>query len=387
MTDVSEIKIENFLNKEPQLSLSLYMPTHRTGSDVRQNAIRYKNLIGRMNSELTRRRIVDKKISELLDPLDQLLNDTFFWNHQSDGLALFRSKETFLKYRVSYSFPETVMVGNGFYLKPLIPLLSRNKKYYLLALNLSDLSLYRVTLDTISELNIKDLPKSLKDALKYNVFEKQVQFHTKAPGGKHGRQAMFHGQGAGGDNSERKKYILDFFHLVNHALNEGIVDKNIPLLLMGAEYLIPLYKKTNSYHNLVEKGLGRDPSGYSKEDLHEQSWQFMKAYFERLEEKYRQKFDKAVGADQAGFKIEEIVPAAYDGRVDVLFIQTDQAAWGLFNPQDHHTTLGDVESSQDESIDLIEFAVVHTLHADGQVIVLPGEKMPAAVKMAAIYRY
>lgn len=387
MSSISDLKINDFLDQRSQLSLSLYMPTHRTGRDVKQNAIRYKNLLGKLKRELTERQIEDKAKAELLDPLMGLLNDTFFWNHQSDGLALFRSGEKFLNYQVPYSFPESIMVNNRFYLKPLIPVLSKNREFYLLSLNLNDLMLYQVNMDDISQVAIKNLPHSMESALKYNVYEKQVQYHTQAPRGRKGRQAVFHGQGGGGDNAEKKKYILDYFYQVDAALKEGITEKSIPLLLMGAEYLIPLYQETNSYPNLIEKGLDKDPSGFSLNEIHQNAWSFMEGYFLKREEEYILKFEKGVGISQASQQLDEIIPAAYDGRVDILYIRTEQAVWGLFNPADHRTVILNGKNRQSDAIDLIDFAAVHTLNSDGKVLVLAEDKMPDRADIAAVFRY
>jgi hypothetical protein len=387
MSSISELKIKEFLDQRSQLSLSLYMPTHRSGRDVKQNAIRFKNLLGKLKRALKEQQIEDKEKGELLDPLMELLNDTFFWNHQSDGLALFRSKEKFLNYQVPYSFSESIMVNNRFYLKPLIPLLSTNREFFLLFLNLNDLMLYQVNMDNISPVEINDLPHSMESALKYNVYEKQIQYHTQAPRGRKGRQAVFHGQGGGGDNAEKKKYIMDYFHQVDTALKEGIMDKNIPLLLMGAEYLIPLYQEANSYPNLIEKGLDKDPSGFSLNEIHRNAWSFMEPYFMKEEEEYLRKFEKAVGIFQASLRIDEIIPASYDGRVDILFIQAEKAVWGIFNPADHRTVILEDAKRQSDSIDLIDFAVVHTLNSDGKVLVLAKDKIPERADIAAVFRY
>ncbi|MBN2367318.1 MAG: hypothetical protein JXL67_14200, partial [Calditrichaeota bacterium] len=268
MTDVSEIKVDEFIKKQPKLSLSIYLPTHRTGRDVKQNSIRFKNLVGKIKKELSERGVAQKESRPLLEPLENLLEDTFFWNHQSDGLAIFRDNERFLKYRVPYSFPEVAMVGNGFYLKPLIPVIVKNREFYLLALDLNDLNLYHITMDGINEVDLRDVPSGIDEALKGTVFEKHLQWHTKTPRADGDRQAMFHGQGVGSDDLEKKKYISDYFRIVDKGLNRELKNKSLPLLLMGVEYLIPIYRETNSYPNLTEKGFDKDPGSLKKEELH-----------------------------------------------------------------------------------------------------------------------
>ncbi len=56
---------------------------------------------------------------ELLRPAQDLLLDSVFWQHPSEGLAIFISKESSRIYRLPIRFDEVVVVGKGFYVEPI----------------------------------------------------------------------------------------------------------------------------------------------------------------------------------------------------------------------------------------------------------------------------
>src|SRR5579885_1090297 len=89
--------------------------------------------------------------------------------------------------------------------------------------------------------------------------------------------------------------------------------------------------------------------------------------------------------------ITEIVPAAFYGRVFILFAAIDQEQWGTFDPQSYTIDLHETRQSGDN--DLLYAAMLQTLLHNGTVYPIEQEKMPnagaglAPALLAAIYRY
>ena len=76
---------------DKQPAVSIYMPTHAAGREVRQDAIRLRNLL----NTATKRLGADHRppeIAELLDPARLLVDDEEFWRYQERGLAVFRRR-------------------------------------------------------------------------------------------------------------------------------------------------------------------------------------------------------------------------------------------------------------------------------------------------------
>jgi hypothetical protein len=377
--------LEELINQKKELAVSIYLPTHRAGQEVRQDPIRFKNLLRKAEDQLKARGMKERDIKIFLNQAAELVEDHFFWVHQSDGLALFVSANNFIHYRLPYSFDELSVVTHGFYLKPLLPLLSNNGQFYILALDLKNLKFYQATRFSTSEIELPNLPASLDDALKYFDFEKQPQFHTEAPPASGNRQGMFHGQGVGSDEAHTKKYILQYFLKVNDAIRKYIVNQNLPILLVGLDHLVGIYREANSYPRILDVEVKKDPQSFKPKELHENAWEAVSGVFRKEEKAAMEKFNESLGKGLASKNIDDIVPAAFVGRVEYLFLEPNQQTLGLFDPSNHQVQLQAENDSQ--AVDLLDFSAIRTLLNDGTVYALSAEEMPESTSIAAVFRY
>src|SRR5690349_15862837 len=84
----SRNELDELVASESRPALSIYMPTHAAGREIRQDPICLRNLLfsakGRLGA-LCRPAEIDK----LLAPAWRLLEDETFWRHQQEGLAIF----------------------------------------------------------------------------------------------------------------------------------------------------------------------------------------------------------------------------------------------------------------------------------------------------------
>ena len=81
--------LNELLAAESPHCVSLYMPTHRTGREIREDATRFSNLIRRTEEELRAKDVKGAKLQSILDSLGELRHDGVFWQNQGDGLAIF----------------------------------------------------------------------------------------------------------------------------------------------------------------------------------------------------------------------------------------------------------------------------------------------------------
>jgi hypothetical protein len=116
--------LQQLLETSGEWCVSIYMPTHRMGREQQQDPIRFKNLVAGVQEELFEYGLSKPDVQELMRPVESLLTDGDFWQHQSDGLAVFLSPGFSQIYRLPSTFDELVSIGNNFHIKPLLPLLS-----------------------------------------------------------------------------------------------------------------------------------------------------------------------------------------------------------------------------------------------------------------------
>jgi hypothetical protein len=85
--------------------VSLFMPTHRSGSELEADPLRWKNLVRGVASVLAARGERKPDIDELLAPAWELHADSSAWEHMSDGLAVFLRPGWTRVYRVPVDVP------------------------------------------------------------------------------------------------------------------------------------------------------------------------------------------------------------------------------------------------------------------------------------------
>jgi len=357
---------------------SIYMPTHHTG-DIEQDPIRLKNLLREAEDQLINYGLRASDVRRLLEPAEQLLPNSHFWQHQGDGLAIFLSAEVFRYYRLPHSFQELVVVAERFHIKPLLPLFSEDGVFYILAVSQNQVRLLQCTRYNVREVTPKSVPPNLAEALKYDQPEKQHQFHTTGPGG----PIISHGHGVSKDYD--KISILRYFHQVNDGLHEVLKEEHAPLIIAAVDYLHPIYREANTYHHLLDEGFKGNPDGWNEEALREQAWAIVQPYFERGRAEALERYREAITKGLATNDVKQAVLAAYDGRVSILFTATGIQQWGQFDPE--HRQIRLYKKRRPGAEDLLDLAATNTLTKGGTVYAVEPEQVPGETPVAALFRY
>ncbi|MCC5932944.1 MAG: hypothetical protein LAT75_08815 [Candidatus Cyclonatronum sp.] len=364
--------------------ISLYMPTHRVGNEVRQDQIRFKNLTNQIADKLKERGMRDADIQALLQPFEDFRKESPNWQNLSDGLVMFLSEGHFEVNQFPVSFPELAVVSHRYHLKPLLPLLSGDGLYYLLGISQNKLTLFEGSRFSLKEIDSDFLPPALAEALRIDQFMASQQFHTGGPvtaGGN--RAALFHGHGGGGDE-DQKPLIRAYFRKVDKELTAFLDDRQVPVVLAGVEFLHPLYHEVNTHPGLLKKGVSGHSDSFSAEELHKRSWSIVQEVFKREEEEARKAFTDMNGSSRVVHKIEEVIPAAAQGKIETLFMAVDDAVWGRFN---EGTSEIRVEKEGETSEDLIDLAGLRTLLKGGKVFGVKREQVPGGHQLTGVTRY
>jgi hypothetical protein len=74
-------------------AVSIFLPTHRAGQEIRQDPIRLKNLVRQAEQQLIDEGTRAAEACNLLEPVAALVEDSAFWRRQAEGLAVFRSPD------------------------------------------------------------------------------------------------------------------------------------------------------------------------------------------------------------------------------------------------------------------------------------------------------
>ena len=389
MDIITKRRITELVEQSEGLCVSIYMQTYPNGKEVEQNPIRLKNQIQKIEENLSEIGKGANEIEEFLSPMIDLVDDEIFWQDQSEGLALFLDSNALHIFQLNQSFKTLSVIGPAYHIKPLILFFQENGQFFLLSLDKNRPRLFQGSKNKLFKVEGLALPKSLEDIFdEYYEINRHLQFHTKTqnptPEQAGAREGIHFGHGAGEIDQEAE--IRNYFHRFDDALMEYFDAKDIPLVLGGVPYLHPLYREANSYPHLLEKGIEKDVSQLTNDELHQAAWEIVK-------EKYKIDVDQALsvykqlsaGDSDTSQNLQTIVAASNFKRVHTLFVAENHQIMGYYDPDQNHAILDDKNITNTE--DLLNFAARKTLQYNGNVLVLPEGEIPGKNSIAAILRY
>ena len=379
--------LATLLETQPGWHISMFMPMAQRGAATQQNPIRCKTLLRQVEEQLLASGLRSQETQDLLQPVQQLLPNRDFWQRQSHGLALFIASQTFRAYRVPLTLDELVVVSYRFHIKPLLPLLSGDGHFFVLALSQKAVRLLRGTRFNIDEIELQGIPQGVATALQYDDVEKKDHHYPGSQGRAAGGVSPLAGHGVGVSDATHEPHdaILRYCQQLDAGLRPFLRDEHAPLVLAGVEYLLPIYRRANTYPHLLEEGITGNPEGLRPEQLQERAWAVVQPHFSQAQEGAAAQYRQLVGTGRAINDILSIVMAAYDGRIDSLFVPVGVQQWGRFEPESRTVRVHREAEAGDE--DLLDVAAMYTFLKRGTIYAVTADELPDRNPAAAILRY
>lgn len=373
--------LRELVEAPPGPSVSIYMPSHRAGPETRQDPIRLKNMLGRAEERLLGEGLRRPDAREILDPAQALLEDDEFWQHQGDGLALFLSKDHGRVFRLPLAFDETLVTADRYHVKPLIPLLAGDGRFLILAVSQKEIRLLQATRQVIQEVELEDVPDSLREVAVHREMS-FLNYHVGSGFSSGGRQsAVFHGHGEQTDEELIRKYLRS----IDQGIRASIDDERSPLVLAGVRYLLDTYRGVSDYPAILPDVVQGNPDELSNEELHAQARPIVEARLRQRVEEAVGRFEEQAGTGLAVSGVDEVVPAAAHGRVEVLWVALGVQRWGAFDEETATVEVRDQPRPGDE--DLLDRAAADALLSRGTIYAVDPGAVPGDAPIAALLRY
>jgi len=180
MIDLPDLK--SLLAVDTRPCVSLYQPTHRQHPENQQDPIRFRNLIKQAEASL-QRAYSTQDIEPLLAPYRTLAGDADFWNHTTDGLAVFGAPGLFRVVRLQRPVPELLVVADSFHVKPMLRIVQSADRYQVLSVNRRDIRLFEGNRDALDEIELAPgVPRTITQALGNELTEPEGQAHSYGTG-------------------------------------------------------------------------------------------------------------------------------------------------------------------------------------------------------------
>jgi len=367
-------------------AVSVYLPTHSAGREVRQDAIRLRNLLSDAAKRLAAAGRRAPEVDALLTPARRLVDDEEFWRYQGQGLAVFVGPGFDRVHKLPIAVPEELAIANHFCIKPLLPLIVPAGSFCVLALSAGRTRLYQGSRWTFAEVTGLDLPQGLAEIWGETEYQ---EAHKAAPSGRpqRGPAGLAKAQALGDAPEElHKTQLTELLRRVAAAAEPIIRRQPAPVILAAEPKIQGHFRELAKWKELLSDGILEFPDAMPAEDLHRKACAVFAPREEDARGEWLGRLRTLLGNNgKATAQTEEIVKAARYGRVDRLFLCDGQPLWGFFDERDDRVVAHREPADGDD--DLLDYAALMTLRQGGNVTLVERTQLPPTGPAAAILRY
>lgn len=379
--------LDELVGCDKRPAVSIYLPTHPAGREVRQDAIRLRNLLGTASKRLgTERR--PPEVAALLDPARGLVDDEAFWRYQERGLGVFLAPDFCRTHKLPIEVAEEIAIGSHFYIRPLLPLVDSAGRFWVLTASAGRTRLYQGSRWGCDEAAGLDLPQGVQEVYDETVYQ---EAHKASPTGRPGRgpAGLAKAQTLGEAPEElRKTQLLELLRRVASAVEPVIKRLPAPVVLAARPEIQGHFRTIAKWKELLPDGIRENPDALTPQELHRKAWALIAPGEEQNRADALGRLEGLLGTGNNGRATtipEEIVKAARHGRVDRLFLCEAGPLWGWFDER-HDRIVAHRDPAPDDD-DLLDYAAVMTLRQGGAVTLVDRGQLPPAGPAAAILRY
>ena len=355
------------LENDSEKRISIYMPTHRTAPDNRQDAIRFKNIVSEIEET--------GNFKEQVKKLRELEKNQEFWLYNLDSIAVLIDEEDMAIYRLARDVEKYYEIGKRFYIKPLIRNYQSDETYHALGLARDEFKLFKGNRYGFREIKVDDEERLLE-----NVLGDQLEggrLNVVSHGGNVGN---FHGHGAKRD--EIKIDTKRFFHHVDDYIYDNFSKKErIPLILITPTEHQSLFREISDNNYLVDKGINKYYGSIKEKDLKNALWDVLQPIYNEKTADLLKKYHVGVNDDEATNNIQDTLDAILNDRVKTLVLAANKRIFGDIDTEKSSYTMN--ESGEDIFNHLAHLALAR----GSEVIILPPDKMPVGISLFSILRF
>lgn len=379
--------LQSLGRREGWPSISIYMPTHRAGQDKQQDRVRFRGLLTSVSDQLKSVGTRTPDVEAILGDAHGLLEDEAFWRETGAGLAVFISDEQTNAFRVDTDLPELAIANDRFVLRHLLPSMHAQDHFWLLALSKNARKLFSGDHLGLKEVALRDTPTDFKDAMRFEDADHSFRFRSESGGSPQGGSVFY---GMGGLPDAEKEQVWRYVHMVERGATDAMRDSQDPLLVAGVEYIVSAYRAQNCYQHLADTALLGNPDELSLSRLHAEALKALQPSLESKQNAAIADLESRAGSAVVSDDLREIVPAAHDGRVRVLFLTQSESTWGKYDATERRVVSMRPQRTPGDQ-DLADLAAIETILHGGDVHVLPTAQLllehSGVEPPAAIMRY
>lgn len=385
MNAMSRSQLESLVRLEGSPCVSIYMPLAGGGAKTtHEDHVRFRNLLRDAAGELADLGWSREAAEELLAPAAALTADPEPWTGPAGGLAVFLAPGFLRPARVELALSERVAVGDRFLVRPLLPVLDRVERFYVLAASLAAIRLIEATPASARAIDLPGVPRSFREAMGELTYHSDVSAHTSTPGALGRRAAIFHGHGDA-DEEHFKDDVLHYFRRVLESVERALPDPAAAVVLAAVERHLPTLRQAGRRLRFLDDALVGNPELESDAELARRARELVEDEVARRLGRELVRWIELRDPGRTELELGAIVLRADEGRVDTLFVASEAERWGTYERDLGCVTIHGEREPGD--LDLVDLAACRVLATGGDVHALPVGRLPEGRAALALLRW
>jgi hypothetical protein len=376
---VEEVKYADLVAEHGEPCISIYTSDCSALNGARHCLPRLMSLLRTADPRLKEVSMTAEEAEGLLTSNWRPIEETEPPFSLAQGLAIFMSRDFFGFCHLPVSVASHVAVGRQFLLRPLLPFIPIEDRFFVLALSQNHVRLFEGSRRGIHERTMHEVPGSLRQDLEGLHFERQYQMHTAASLGTHQKGAVFHGP-----SISQKDRLIHFFRDVDRGVADSLKGQEKPLIVAAVDYLFPIYKEANTYPYLLDEVIDGSPDLLSPNTLHDAAGKILQGQAAKACTRAFSVYNEHVNTPLTSSNLRDVLAAAERGIVRFLFVPTTGERWGSLVPP---ATVHLHSKEEPGDVDLLNLAAILTIRHGGHVYVVPAAKLPEGADLAAVFRF
>jgi hypothetical protein len=344
---------------------------------------RLKNAIRQVEKELVDRGVDRSTTAVLIEAVESITTTIEAEGRWANALIIFRSSDVVRYFWLRDLPTEIVVVKNRFQVRPLLSALSREQRFYILALSQQRTRLFYCTPHSAEKVSLRGVvPDNLHVWMQTRRPDHVLNNRAVAgPSVGSMKGVMF---GTSTDREPADDYLTHFFREVEKGVQSILRGDTAALVLAGVEYEVALYRKVSSHRRLLEKTIYGSPDSLTVRDLHQRAWDIVTESFSEPLRKALTYFEKLRDSNRVSFNKNAIIKGAFEGRVADLLLSEGAEQMGTWNEEMH-----EVESQvRDNRVEeLLNAAAQQTVLHGGRAFALRPQEMPQKAEALAVLRF
>jgi hypothetical protein len=386
MLDITKGTINELLESNPAIAVTIYLPTLTTASPphISENQIRLKNLTAKACDQLRDSdRAYDVLANQLSEFAEKCQDDMEFWKSQTKGLLICAEPGSIKTLHLPIDTEEYIAVDNQYHLAPILGLINDARDYYVLLLAQHNPQLLQGNMYGLCESGIK-LPANIREALGID----EPNFKTENQGSARGSSlntSWFNGRG--GSRNPQEEDRLRFFRLIDKTLHDN-TDRSLPLILAGIDAEIAEYRGISKYPHIMSGSISGNYINASISEIEEKAkqiiWQeIVIPEHQAITNEYQGL--RGASPDKVAHDKKTILAAAEQGRIDKLLTSTLRTTTDTV--QDRAESVLRISFPDFSTSQMLNNLALKVWRMSGKVIGLSPSQMPDGATMVASLRY